>query len=129
MSVMLTYICHMHHTSLSIDTACLQSAVCATASLSPSATDPFTCCYSIFLIFEQLYTQTARDSAIKRANDLQKQFSDLYKDHEKLRKVKVSELHGRVSFTGEQFITCGSDVNGLSYMSFAEGFNRGSDGK
>ena len=73
--------------------------------------------------------QTARDSAIKRANDLQKQFSDLYKDHEKLRKVKVSELHGRVSFTGEQFIACGSDSNGLLYISFADGFNQGSDGK
>lgn len=86
-------------------------------------TDSFTCCYSIFLIFEQLYMQTARDSAIKRATDLQKQFSDLYEDHEKLRKVKVSELHGRVSFIGEQFITCGSDVNVLLHMSFADGFN------
>lgn len=40
--------------------------------------------------------QKERDSATERAKELQKQLSDLHKDHEKLRKGQVMDLNERV---------------------------------
>ena len=41
--------------------------------------------------------QTEKDNAVERAEELQRQLTEMHIDHEKLRKTHMSNLHERVS--------------------------------